>query len=199
MAEGSPVEEIRKDHETLKRDVKALGAAIHRVGRDARATQGALSGSLRDRLALFSARMRLHFRREEEALFRDAQRAVAIGARGAGILGPFFREEADDDLAAHAALRTHMQEMIALLDGVEWRGLIDAQTCARLQRLFAVIDDLLVRHSVKEDDLVFPTIERALTPAQRGAVLDRLADIAQEAGSGDSSLSPTGGLSGLDP
>jgi iron-sulfur cluster repair protein YtfE (RIC family) len=142
--------------------------------------QEALNGSLRDRLVYFHAGLRLHFRREEEALFPDARRMVSDGAAKVDIIGRFFGEEADDDLNAHAALGSRVEEMIAILERVQAAGALDEQSRTRLRALFSVVDSLFQRHATKEDRFIFPMVARALTPAQQQAVLDRLAAIRPE-------------------
>lgn len=82
MTPALAVEELRKDHEILRKDTAAFEATVRGLARSPEATGEALSGSLRARLAYFQAGMRLHFRREEEGLFPDVRRMVSEGRAG---------------------------------------------------------------------------------------------------------------------
>lgn len=199
MAAPSAIDELRKDHDILRRDMEALVSAVRSLGQDPQAIQEALSGSLRERLAYLYAGMRLHFRREEEGLFPDARRMVSEGARKVDILGQFFGEEAEDDFNAHAELGIRMEEMMGILEDVEAAGRLDDQVCARLRTVMGLVRSLLDRHAAKEDTLVFPMIERSLTSEQRDAVLDRLAAITPDVEASDPRMRQADGLSGPGP
>ncbi len=142
--------------------------------------------------------MQLHFRREEEGLFPDAQRMVSEDASRTSVIGAFFGEEAEDDLGAHMTLRTRVGEMIGVLDEAALAGQIGEQTPKRLRALLNVIENLLARHAAKEDDFIFPMIERSLTTEQQQAVLSRLSAIAPGAGAGDPRMRQAEGLGAAD-
>ncbi len=197
MTPALAVEELRKDHEILRKDTAAFEATVRGLARSPEATGEALSGSLRARLAYFQAGMRLHFRREEEGLFPDVRRMVSEGARRADVIAQFFREEAEDDLSAHTVLVARMDEMIGALAEAEAAGRLGEQEGHQLRVQFGLFKSLLERHAAKEDNLIFPMVERALTPAQLDAVLDRLASIRPEEDLGDTSLRRADGLSAL--
>jgi hemerythrin-like domain-containing protein len=174
------VEELRRDHEILARDVAALEATVNRLSESPLARKEALSGTLRGSLTDFGATMERHFRREEEAVFPDARRLVSEGVHGAELISQFLSEEAEDDLNAHTGLRIRMTEMIRLLDEAEAAGELDEQQSSRLRTLFSHFRGVLVLHAAKEDDLIFPVIHGALTPSERNAALSRLASIPLE-------------------
>jgi hemerythrin-like domain-containing protein len=190
----SAVDELRKDHDILMRDMATLSDTIRALGEDSEATQAALDGRLRGQVSYLAAGMGLHCRREEEALFPDAQRMVSEGAQGADVMGRFFGEEAEDDLCAHTTLRERMQEMVRTLAEIEGTGRLDEGALTRLRALFSLIKGLVERHAAKEDSLIFPMIERSLTAEQRDAVLDRLAAVQPQQGTDDPRVRTDGPL-----
>jgi|GEM_PF-1515418 len=177
MTAKTPLDELRKDHGILANDIKALASDIRELGESQDAARPALDGSLRARLTEFYEGMLMHFRREEEGLFPDARRLASEGDPKLGVAAQFFAEEGEDDLAAHSTLGARMTEMIDLLAEAEAAGRLDQQSLTRLRAISALTQGILERHAAKEDDLVFPMIERALTPDQLNAVWDRLAAI----------------------
>lgn len=180
MTAKTPLDELRKDHGILANDIKALASDIRDLGESGDAARPALDGTLRARLIDFYEGMLMHFRREEEGLFPDARRLASESNAKLGVAAQFFAEEGEDDLAAHTTLGARMTEMIELLAEVEAAGILDQQSLTKLRAVFSLTQGLLERHAAKEDDLVFPMIERALTPAQLNAVWDRLAAITPE-------------------
>jgi hemerythrin-like domain-containing protein len=197
MNATSPIEELQKDHEILNRDLQGLAATVGALGDSAEALQEVLNGSLRGRMAYFLAGMQLHFRREEEGLFPDAKRMVSEGQSGPDIIVQFFGEEAEDDLNAHAVLSMRMEEMMAILEDAETAGGLDEQARRRLRTLIGLAKGLLERHAAKEDKLIFPMIERALTPAQLDAVLERMAAIQPQQDASDPRMRQVDDLGGL--
>ncbi len=180
MTAKTPLDELRKDHGILVKDIKALASDLRELGESEDAARPALDGTLRARLTGFREGMLMHFRREEEGLFPDARRLASAGDAKLGVAVQFFAAEGEDDLAAHSTLGARMTEMIELLAEAEAAGRLDQQSLTRLRAILSLCQALFERHAAKENDLVFPMIERALTPAQLNAVWDRLAAITPE-------------------
>jgi len=174
MAGGSVVDALRRDHETLKSHVAALDAMVQAWGASRQGTERMLNGAFHERMTYFGTEMGRHFRREEEGLFPDARRLAAAGGPGAEVIGQFFREEAEDDILAHRVLRDQVAEMLTLLTTAEAAGGLEDKAESRLPTLFRMFRTVLELHSAKEDELVFPMIERALSLPQREAALERL-------------------------
>jgi len=77
MERGSPVDELRKDHQAILTDARDLEATVRGLGTNRSQAQDAVSGSLRTRVEMLRDGMHAHFRREEDGLFPEAQRLVA--------------------------------------------------------------------------------------------------------------------------
>jgi len=174
MAGVSAVDALRKDHETLRSHVAALAGMVEAWGSSPQGRQRMLDGAFGGRLACLNTEMERHFRREEEGFFPDARRLVTEGGPGAEVIGQFFREEAEDDILAHDVLRGHMEEMLSLLAAGEAAGGMEEEQEHRLRTVFGLFRTVLELHAAKEDELVFPMIERGLTPSQREAAVARL-------------------------
>jgi len=72
----------------------------------------------------------------------------------------------------------------------------DEASARRLLVLVKLTATLLERHAAKEDTLIFPMIEKSLTPAQVDAVRDRLRVLGSDrdlTGGDDSGLAQLGG------
>jgi hemerythrin-like domain-containing protein len=177
MTDTLALEELRKDHTMLRREIAALEATVNRLGERPLARREALGGSFRGSLADFGGRMELHFRREEEAFFPHARRMASEEMPAAEVIGQFLSGEAEDDLSAHTGLRTRLAEMIRLLEESEAEGELDEEKSRRLRTLFSLFRSVLVLHAAKEDDLIFPIVEHALTPSERDAVVHVLGSI----------------------
>ena len=171
MSERLPTDELRAEHEVALRgmgEVVEASALLRSVSSDkAWEAVGARLGRLREGLLL-------HFRKEEEGLFPEVAAMAAQGAPRVDILGQFFGEQADDDLTAHALLRQRMDEMAAVVVEVVKRRRGGGSEAERLGTLVEATRDLLERHAGKEDRLVFPMIERVLSPEQMAAVRERM-------------------------
>jgi len=171
----SPFDDIREEHISLLTEMNEVQSAI-------RGLSGREMGSLgqqavvRDVLEMFRQRFRLHCRREEEALFPEASRLVSEGARGADVFGSFFASEAEDDMNAHASITGHVNEMIDLAAAMEDANSAD-DSIRKLPPLASLTAGLLQRHAAKEDTLIFPMLERSLTPDQIDEVRARLQEI----------------------
>jgi iron-sulfur cluster repair protein YtfE (RIC family) len=169
----SPFDELREEHVALLADAGDLQASLRGLTQPEAATLG--GGSLiRDTLDIFQRRLRVHFRREEEGVFPEAQRMVSEGAQDADVFGRFFAQEAEDDMSAHATLASRAKEMLEMATQIEEAGGPDEASARRLLALANLTASLLERHAAKEDTLIFPMIQKSLTPAQVDAVRDRL-------------------------
>ena len=169
MSDISPMEELRKEHESALEAMRGLADRVRTLapGRQAADDLGKQLSSLRQELLL-------HFRKEEEALFPDVREMVAEGAPKVDILSQFFSEEADDDLRAHYLLLRWTQELATLLAEVGRAGSLDSDSAGRVRGLVNATLDLLQRHADKEQKLVFPMIERLLDASQMAAVKERM-------------------------
>ena len=179
MEQRSPFGELADDHMALVVDMGDLQGAIHRL---AQPGVGALDSGRQivDLLDSFQWRLRVHFRREEEGVFPEAQRIVSEGAQGADVFGRFFAEEAEDDMSAHATLARRTSEMLEIATRMADAGAPDQASARHLLALVDLTANLLQRHADKEDRLIFPMIEKSLTPQQVGEVRDRLRKIPTE-------------------
>jgi len=196
MESRSPFDELREEHATLLVDVRDLQSSISRMAQPDATTLGGQVSSAQDQLELLSRRFRVHFRREEEGVFPEAQRMVSEGAQGADVFGRFFAQEAEDDMGAHAALARRANEMAEMLGQMQDAGGPDEASARRLLVLVKLTATLLERHAAKEDTLIFPMIEKSLTPAQVDAVRDRLRVLGSDrdlTGGDDSGLAQLGG------
>jgi iron-sulfur cluster repair protein YtfE (RIC family) len=169
----SPFDELSQEHVALLVDARDLQASVRGLTQPAAATR-ALGSTIRNTLDIFQRRLHVHFRREEEGVFPEARRLLSEGAQGADVFGRFFGEEAEDDMTAHATLAGRVSELIEMAAQMEAAGGPDAAAARRLLALTDLTASLLERHAAKEDTLILPMIERALTPAQVDAVRDRL-------------------------
>ncbi len=191
MQTRSPFDELLKEHAGL---ISAAGALETSIRGLTKPDTAALSGGavVRDELDLLQRAMKLHFRREEEAVFPEAQRMVSEGATGADVFGRFFAQEAEDDMSAHAILTGRASEMIQIAQQIEGSSGLDGQAVLRLLALANLTMSLLQRHAQKEDTLIFPMIERSLTPDQVDIVSQRLQKLDSDR---DLLTSDDGGLS----
>ena len=155
-------------------DMKTLSATVGGLGARAEVSWAEASATLRDQLEIVQRGLKLHFRREEEGLFPFAQQAVSEGAKGADILGSFFAEEAEDDIGAHGVLNARTHEMLSLLSVMQQAEKPDDQSLAHLRTLVSLASGLLESHAAKEDKLIFPMIQRSLSPKQVEGVSARL-------------------------
>jgi hemerythrin-like domain-containing protein len=179
MEGKSPFEELTEEHVALLTDVSDLQASIRGLTQPGATTLG--GGSLvRDSLEIFQRRLRVHFRREEEGAFPDAQRMVSEGAQGADVFGRFFAEEAEDDMTAHATLTRRAAEMLEVATQMEESGGPDEASAKRLLALVNFTASLLQRHALKEDALIFPMIEKSLTAGQIDEVRNRLQQLGSD-------------------
>ena len=173
MEARSPFEEMREEHIALLTDVAGLKDSIRRLAQPDIGTPG-MGNVTRDELELFGRRLRVHFRREEEGLFPDAQRMVSEGAHGADVFGRFFAEEAEDDMTAHVTLTRRANEMLEIAAQMQEAGGPDESSARRLLALVNLTASLLERHAAKEDTLIFPMIAKSLTPDKVEAMRQRL-------------------------
>jgi iron-sulfur cluster repair protein YtfE (RIC family) len=174
----SPVDELREEHAVLRDQVRNLADAIAGfIGVETGRLEDA-TGAVREQAAALRSSLLLHFRKEEDGLFPDVITLVSAGAPEGDIVAHFFSESADDDLRAHALLRGRLEECEGVLAQRVGSG-SEAAWIARLGGILNGIRDLLLQHVAKEDDLVFPMVERLLDELQMAAVRDRLDQISE--------------------
>jgi hemerythrin-like domain-containing protein len=195
MSEKSPIEELREEHSALGADAKDLKESVRGLGAGTGAAWSDVGGALAERVEMFRRSLLLHFRREEEGLFPEAKRMVSERARRADVMGRFFGEEGEEDIAAHAALASRVEDILALLDQVEKAGQIDDHSLARLRTLTDLTVGLLERHVQKEDTMIFPMVERSLDALQLSEVQQRMTGLASAQ---DLLTSSDGDLRGLE-
>lgn len=187
MSKMSPIQDLNKEHQALVADMKDLQAGVRELDAGAALSWAEQARTLRDQFEMFHRAVSLHFRREEEGLFRDAQSMVAERGRRGDALSQFFAEEGEDDLNAHASLRTRAQEMVSLVDQMAGSAGPEQRQLGRLRTLVNVTASLLERHAEKENKLIFPMIARSLNDDQMEQVGSRMSQIGAAADLVDSS------------
>ncbi len=179
MGPRSPFEDLAQEHMSLLTDVGDLQSSVRAlVDPDSSALGG--GDVVRDQLDMMQQRLRVHFRREEEAFFPEAQRMVSEGADGADVFGRFFAQEAEDDMSAHASLIGRANEMQEIMKQMGEAGGLDDASRRRLLALVNLTASLLQRHAAKEDTLILPMIKNSLTDEQIDAIGERLNKIASD-------------------
>ncbi len=173
----SPFEDLMEEHVALVTEMGDLLGSIRELTNQEKMALGGGPGMLRNSLEILQYRLRMHFRREEEGLYPEAQRIISEGARGADIFGRFFAEEAEEDMGAHGTLTKRINEMLAVMADLDTSGATGEAATRKLQALGNATAGLLQRHAEKEDTMIFPMIERSLTPIQVGQVSERLEKI----------------------
>jgi len=172
----SPFEELRDEHSTLLaegRDIQSTVRAL--LGREEKSL--GVSAILEDELEMFRRHLQMHFRKEEECLFPEAQRMISEGAAVGDLFGRFFGEEAEDDMSAHAALFQRTSEMLEVTAVIGESDRSQSKT-RELMALGNLMVGLLERHAAKEDTLIFPMLEKSLTASQIAEIQSRLDELA---------------------
>jgi len=177
MRAKSPFEDLKDEHVSLLGEMTELVGRMRDMANPEKTALGGSAGVLRDGLEMFDHHLHTHFRREEEGLFPEAQRMISGGAQGADVFGRFFAEEAEDDMGAHATLSERTSKLLSILADLEALGGVDEATSRKLLAIGNATAGLLQRHAAKEDSLIFPMIERSLTPGQVEQVSARLEKI----------------------
>jgi len=175
----SPFDDLNEEHRALMNEAGELKSTIRNLTGQETSSLGSAS-VVRDELEMFRKKLRIHFRREEEALFPEARRIISEGARGADVFGSFFAEEAEDDMSAHAVLTSRVNEMLEIANQLDERGRPDEETARRLLSLVNLTSSLLERHAAKEDTLIFPMLEKSLTSEQVDDVRSRVQQIGSD-------------------
>jgi len=174
----TPFEELREEHTALLNEAQDIQSTVRALSGGKEASLG-VSEILGDELEMFRGQLRMHFRKEEECLFPEAQRMISEGAATGDLFGRFFGEEAEDDMSAHSALSRRTNEMLEVTDGIADSG--GSQDKARkLMALVNLIVGLLERHAAKEETLIFPMLEKSLTTAQIETVRSRLDELVSQ-------------------
>ena len=176
MAAKSPFEDLKDEHVALLTEMNDIQSSVRGLmGTGEKYLSGGVV--LRDELEMFQRQLRMHFRREEEGLFPEAKRMISEGAQGADVFGSFFAEEAEDDMSAHTALARRVNEMLEIGVQMEGTGLPGESSAQKMRALAALTLELLQRHAAKEDTLIFPMLEKGLTPDEVDQVSERLKEI----------------------
>jgi len=175
MGERSPTGRLREEHASALAQIREMEAAVKATAGGGHGKWGEAAGEIGERVEKLRAGLLVHFRQEEEALYPDVREMVGKGAPRVDILGQFFEETADDDLTAHHILRNWVREMVEMAAAVG-----EGWTVGDLETLVRESRDLLTRHVKKEDTLVFPMVERLLSPEQMAAAGRRMAAIRGE-------------------
>lgn len=174
MSELSPIAVLLADHAEAKSQLAALVAETLEL-REEEWPQ--VREEVSRRCANFQHLLLHHFRREEEGLYPDVAQMVSEGAPEVDILAGFFREATDSDLAAHAILRSRLQEIAGVLERLKRPGEGFTPLASELHQALEATREVLSRHVEKEETLVFPMIARLLEAGEMMAVRDRLAAI----------------------
>lgn len=181
MSKLSPIQELVNEHDALLADVKDLQAGVRDLAAGAALSWAQQARTLRDQFEMLQRALSLHFRREEEGLFPDAQSIVAPRGPRGDALSQFFAEEGEEDMNAHASLRTRAREMVSLIDQMAGSDRADQDALGRLRALLSVTAGLFGRHADKEARIIFPMIARSLDRDQMERVAARLAELGSAA------------------
>jgi hypothetical protein len=177
MSVKSPSEELQGEHAALIRDAKSIQDTLRGVGAGGGAAGTEIGGTLAEGVGGLRRGLLLHFRREEAGFFAVARRLVAERSPQADAINRFFAEESDDDMSAHAALESRANDAVALLHQAQESAKLDEPLLRRLRTLLSTSISLLERHVEKEEQLIFPMIERSLDRLEIEEVRKRMSDL----------------------
>jgi hemerythrin-like domain-containing protein len=171
MGDVGPIGDLKRQHEVLQAEMRGIMEMARELRGDA--LQQARQ-SFSERLVFFRQALDLHCLREEEALFPEARELATAPARSGGaeqadLLGRFLEGEGEDDMRAHSLVSARMEQISRLLGGE-----MDEGAVTRLRALASAAQSLLDSHCAKEDTMIFPIIEQALTPDQMAWVWERM-------------------------
>jgi regulator of cell morphogenesis and NO signaling len=187
MSGTLPLQELNGEHQSLAADVRQIEAAVREIGAAQAPSWAEDARTLRDQVEMFRRALAMHFRREEEGLFPDAQRMVADQAGPGDALSQFFAEEADEDTSAHASLRTRVKDVLSLAEAMTRATGPDQESLGRLRALVSTTRSLLESHADRESKIIFPMIARALNDDQMEQVARRMNQLGAAADLVDSS------------
>jgi regulator of cell morphogenesis and NO signaling len=187
MSGTLPLQELNGEHQSLAADVRQIEAAVREIGAAQAPSWAEDARTLRDQVEMFRRALAMHFRREEEGLFPDAQRMVADQAGPGDALSQFFAEEADEDTSAHTSLAEAMTRATGP----------DQESLGRLRALVSTTRSLLESHADRESKIIFPMIARALNDDQMEQVARRMNQLGAAADLVDSSEADMDDLSDL--
>lgn len=170
MPRTSPFEEMKQDHESVLQEMRELRETLRGLSGKGPRGWGDVGRVVRDRLEMFRRDLRLHIRREEDAVFPEARRLLSEDAGRVDVIGSFFAGEAEDDVAAHATLAARADEMLTMVAEMGDSGGATEQSLRKLAAVGEATARLLEQHAAKEDSLIFPFLERTLTEDQVDAV-----------------------------
>jgi regulator of cell morphogenesis and NO signaling len=197
MSGTLPLQELNGEHQSLAADVRQIEAAVREIGAAQAPSWAEDARTLRDQVEMFRRALAMHFRREEEGLFPDAQRMVADQAGPGDALSQFFAEEGDEDTSAHASLRTRVKDVLSLAEAMTRATGPDQESLGRLRALVSTTRSLLESHADRESKIIFPMIARALNDDQMEQVARRMNQLGAAADLVDSSEADMDDLSDL--
>ncbi len=172
----SPIEELQQEHRAARRAFDGLTDEVAGVVTGAMAW-GDVVHHIEGGIHALHQLLLMHFAKEEEGLFAEVVDLATEELSEAGILAGFFAEQSDDDILAHTTLRMRMQEIERLLPDIRETNGGGQHVAGELHDALLFSRDLFRRHTQKEDTIVFPLIERILTPEQMTEVRLRIAEI----------------------
>lgn len=197
MSGTLPLQELNGEHQSLAADVRQIEAAVREIGAAQAPSWAEDARTLRDQVEMFRRALAMHFRREEEGLFPDAQRMVADQAGPGDALSQFFAEEGDEDTSVHTSLRTRVKDVLSLAEAMTRATGPDQESLGRLRALVSTTRSLLESHADRESKIIFPMIARALDDDQMEQVARRMTQLGAAADLVDSSEADMDDLSDL--
>lgn len=166
MSRRNPIEDLKRQHAVLAAEMNGIGELARRLQVD---SPEELRAEFRERTGVLRRALDMHFLREEEALFPEARRMAAQGAVRSDLLGQFLEGEQEEDLRAHSVMSARMEQAEHLL-AMD----MDGPILAKVKALVSATASLCGAHSAKENTMIFPIIERALTPEQQQEIWERM-------------------------
>ncbi len=166
MGKRNPIEDLKRQHGLLAAELDGIRELARKLQEN---SPEDLCAEFRGRMGVLRQALDTHFLREEEALFPAARELVSGGGAQAGLLDRFLEGEQEDDLTAHSVMSARMEQAEHLL-AME----LDGPTLAKVKALVAATASLCEAHSAKEDTMIFPIIERSLTPEQHQHIWERM-------------------------
>jgi regulator of cell morphogenesis and NO signaling len=143
----SPTDELKKEHVSV---LELLQTMTRVVGDEQRAAPPDWAASFDKACAYFQQEVRLHFRKEEDALFPAMEKYVG---RAAGPIAVMLNEHRQ-----HNAL---LSQLCAAVTARNW---------VAVRSVWPSFTQLLTMHIMKEDTILFPMAERMLSAAEREEV-----------------------------
>jgi hemerythrin-like domain-containing protein len=181
----SVLEALRRDHEQITGQMKALAEAVSELGGADRSRMPGLIEQCREQVWSIKRAFLVHRCREEVGLFPDVERIAFRGAARVDALGAFFSGEAEHDIQAHLEVEKGLRKAADLLGSAARDEGDRKSTLGELREVAERTEDLMSRHAGKEDAVLFPTITQLLSAEQLAAVNERLRQLSEELGGGE--------------